>query len=125
MSDQENAKASPTNPQDEAEQGGLAKPDKAKQHKDTKPITVDLDVADAVIALQNILRFHMVKLEFIKVDRLPIIQGAEVTHIAGIPLRTHIYEDEADYWRYSKDPNDETSDGLLGNNSSNGKDFTL
>jgi len=56
------------------------------------------DVAKAVIELEHALKYDRVKLEFIKVDRLPIIDGNEITHIAGVPLRTLIYEHEADYW---------------------------
>jgi len=57
------------------------------------------DIAKAVLELQEALHYHLVKLEFLKVDRLPVIDGNEVTHLCGVPLRTHIYEDEADYWR--------------------------
>jgi len=60
----------------------------------------------AIMALDHALREQLIDLEFIKVNHLPVINGKEVTAIHGIPLRTHIYEHEADVWIGTNDTED-------------------
>ena len=81
---------------------------------------VDTSVVTAVRTLADFARAMGVKLEFIKFSGPTGFKS-----VYGVDFREHIYEDEADYWRYSKEPVMEVSDGLLGNNSSNGKEFRL
>jgi hypothetical protein len=52
----------------------------------------------AVAELKDALRYDLIELQYIKVNQLPIIDGKEVNSILGVPLRTHIYEHEADVW---------------------------
>jgi hypothetical protein len=59
----------------------------------------DTKLIEAVLQLKKALRHDLIDLEYIKVNRLPVIDGKEVESIAGVSLRTVIYEDEADAWR--------------------------
>ena len=63
-------------------------------------------LAEDIINLANDLREDLVTLLYIKVDRLPILDGKDVDSIYGIPLRIYVYEDEADYWLTSPPNND-------------------
>jgi hypothetical protein len=56
------------------------------------------DLVTAIRQLQDALRYDLITLEYIKVDQLPQIDGKEITEVYGVPLRTHIYEHEADVW---------------------------